>query len=153
MSTRDLDEIRKRIAKAEKWAKKDDDDSPAEQQFRRELYAWLKALALDYASSAPNRRMAMRALFDRAQTLARYLPSIGEVLSRDVRSAAETDTIRAALAMVSLGDLQGDSREVQLSVGEILSSAQKAGVDSRPLLQEIAAISSKDVREFLGQFA
>ena len=153
MSTLDLTEVKTRIAQAEKWAKKDDDDSPAEQQFRRELYAWVKSLALDYASSAPDRRLAMRAMFDRAQTFARYLPSIGEVLCRDVQSAADIDTIRAALAMVSLGDLRGgDERDIHLSVGEILSSAENAGVDAQPLLREIASISTDRGREFLEQF-
>lgn len=152
MSTLDLDEVKKRLAKAEKWAKKDDDDSPAEEQFRRELYEWLKRLALDYLTASAERRLAIRTLFERTPVLAQYLPSIGEVLSRDVKSPADAATIRAALAMVSMNDLQSDSRDAQVSLVEILRSARTAKIDPRPLLEEAGAASSITTREFLEQF-
>jgi hypothetical protein len=96
--------------------------------------AVLRAIVEAYAGGDEATRARIRGWFDR-------YPSFrwGAHLPRDWDTAAE---FRARLVHLSARDQGADTRDEILALGELCARAARAGIDTGPVLDEVAAMSS-----------
>ena len=100
-----------------------------------------RAIRLYHGSSAEDRQR-LRELFQKYHAFAWAATLPGEPTTED--------GFRDHLLQYSLVDQGRDSRDAILSLRHLCAEAKKAGVDIRPILNEVAALSSDDDKYGMG---
>ena len=109
---------------------------------RSETEALLKALAVEYQSSDEETRKAIRRLFACYQHFA-------WAASFAVSPITEAG-FRQDLILFSMLDQGKDSRDALLALRALCEQARSAGIDVKPILQEVAGLSSDENKYGMG---
>ena len=109
---------------------------------RSETEALLKALAAEYESSDEETRRAIRRLF------ASY-PHFAWAASFSVSPITEAG-FRQDLILFSMLDQGKDSRDALLALRALCEQARAAGIETRPILREVAGLSSDENKYGMG---
>lgn len=105
-----------------------------EAEIRSATESLLELLAAEYANSGEETRIAIREMFARYQHFA-WAASFAT-------PAVKERDFRHHLILFSMLDQGKDSRDALLSLQALCEQARAAGIDIRPMAQEVAQISS-----------
>lgn len=105
-----------------------------------EVFSVLDNLSDRYLMSTQEERIAIRNLFDEDVVfcLCFYAQSAGD----QIVSADDANWLRRGLAALSIADNRLDFRDAFRTMRELYLASVRAGIDPRPFLNEVAAISS-----------
>jgi hypothetical protein len=123
------------------------------QSLMDELNGALRELCEMYLRAQENLRARIRDAFTGQRMLLVHLINLAGTACLSIPQGNASYWLRMALAAVSIEDNRTDFRDTIVALQYLYSAAAKAGLEPKPYFDEVAAVSSDAMREFLSGFA
>ena len=117
----------------------------AKNNIYEEINAFYDQLMPQYLSAADAEREQVRSLFRKKRGLQNTLLGFAYRAADRINSPSDIPLLRLGLAAMSIEDFSVDYRDSLLALAELCVRAERAGIDPRPIFDEIAEMSSIQV--------
>ncbi len=111
----------------------------------KEINAFYDQLMPQYLGAVDAEREQVRSLFRKKRGMQTALLGFAYRAADGINSPSDIPLLRTGLAAMSLEDFSVDYRDTLLALAELCVRAERAGIDPRPLFDEIAEMSSDQV--------
>ena len=117
----------------------------AKSNIYEEINAFYDQLMPQYLSAADAEREQVRSLFRKKRGLQNTLLGFAYRSADRINSPTDIPLLRLGLAAMSIEDFSVDYRDSLLALAELCVRAERAGIDPRPIFDDIAGMSSSQV--------
>jgi len=114
----------------------------AKNNIYEEINAFYDQLMPQYLSADDAEPEEIRSLFRKKRGLQNTLLGFAYRAADGINSPSDTPLLRLGLAAISVEDFSVDYRDTLLGLAELCVRAERAGIDPRPVYDEIAEMSS-----------
>jgi hypothetical protein len=109
---------------------------------RQEVNEFIGMLCSVYLTSTGKECAQIRELFDKRKHLTHALLQYSDLASKEIKAPADVQWLRLGLAAISIQNCGDDFRDGAMTLTNIYEAAEKAGMNPRPFLNEVAQLSS-----------
>ena len=117
----------------------------AKNNIYEEINAFYDQLMPQYLGAVDAEREQIRSLFQKKRGLQNVLLGFAYRAADGINSPSDIPPLRLGLAAMSIEDFSVDYRDSLLALAELCVRAERAGIDPRPVFDEIAEMSSAQV--------
>ena len=117
----------------------------AKNNIYEEINAFYDQLMPQYLGAVDAEREQIRSLFQKKRGLQNVLLGFAYRAADGINSPSDIPLLRLGLAAMSIEDFSVDYRDSLLALAELCVRAERAGIDPRPVFDEIAEMSSAQV--------
>ena len=121
------------------------DEQLAKNDIYKEINAFYDQLMPQYLVAVDAEREEIRSLFRKKRGLQTALLGFAYRAADGINSPSDIPLLRLGLAAMSIEDFSVDYRDSLLALAELCVRAERAGIDPRPVFDEIAEMSSAQV--------
>jgi hypothetical protein len=107
-----------------------------------EIYVFYDQLMPQYLAATGVEREQTRSLFRKKRGMQNALLGFAYRAADGINSASDSQLLRLGLAAMSIEDFSVDYRDSLLALAELCVRAERAGIDPRPIFDQVAEMSS-----------